>query len=205
MDANKVHGLVLHDAAIYDFTVWLFTLGRERGFRERILKLAQLRPGESVLDVGCGTGGLAIEAKRQVGPGGTVRAIDPSAEMIARATRKARKAGLDVEFANAPAQELPFADAEVDIVLSTLMFHHLGRRARAECAQEMKRVLKPGGRVLVVDFEKSTRERKGLFAHMHRHGGVNRHEVASVLEGAGLKVVESGALGFRGLEFCLAR
>jgi ubiquinone/menaquinone biosynthesis C-methylase UbiE len=63
-------GLVLHAAAGYDLLIWLITRGRERVFREEMLRLAHLVPGESVLDVGCGTGTLAIAAKRQVGANG---------------------------------------------------------------------------------------------------------------------------------------
>src|SRR5206468_9540093 len=112
-------GAVLHSAALYDLQVWLVTLGRERAFREKILRLARLEPGESVLDVGCGTGTLAIAAKRHVGPTGSVYGIDASPEMIARASRKARKAGLEVLFKNAVAEALPFPDAHFDAVLTT--------------------------------------------------------------------------------------
>src|SRR5215470_15161329 len=105
-------GLVLHAAATYDLLITLVTLGRERAFRERMLRLAHLEPGESVLDVGCGTGSLAIAAKRQVGQTGTVYGLDASPEMIARAEKKARKAGIDVGFKNAFAQSLPFPDAQ---------------------------------------------------------------------------------------------
>src|SRR5262245_61993392 len=101
---HKPTGLVLHSAARYDFMVWLLTLGRERAFREKILKLASLESGESVLDVGCGTGTLAIAAKRHVGPTGTVYGIDASPEMIARADKKARKAGVEVVFRYGAAQ-----------------------------------------------------------------------------------------------------
>ena len=91
-------GLVLHAAATYDFLIWLATLGREQTFRERMLRLAHLRTGEAVLDVGCGTGSLAIAAKRQVGASGTVCGLDASPEMIARAVKKAKKAGVEVGF-----------------------------------------------------------------------------------------------------------
>jgi len=145
-------GLVLHRPAAYDFAVWLMTAGRERAFREKILLLARLREGEAVLDVGCGTGSLAIAAKRQVGADGKVSGIDASPEMLARARRKANKADVEIAFDNATAQSLPFSDAQFDAVLTTVMLHHLPRPARELCAREMKRVLKPGGRVLAVDF-----------------------------------------------------
>src|SRR5262245_28829105 len=95
---HPVSGLVLHHAALYDLLVWLRTFGRERRFRDTMLSFAQLTPGEAVLDVGCGTGSLAIAAKQQVGPLGFVRGVDASAEMIARANMKARRAGVDLEF-----------------------------------------------------------------------------------------------------------
>ncbi|MPZ30244.1 MAG: methyltransferase domain-containing protein [Rhodospirillales bacterium] len=197
-------GLVLHAAARYDFLVWLVTLGRERAFREKILRLARLEPGESVLDVGCGTGSLAIVAKRQVGPTGAVHGIDASPEMIARAHMKARKAGVEVAFKNGAAQALPFPDAQFDAVLSTLMFHHLPRKARQQCAGEIRRVLKPGGRVLAVDFGGSAPARRGFFARFHRHGHVSLRDIAALLSEAGLTTVESGAVGMRDLQFVLA-
>src|SRR5262249_54918913 len=117
-------GLILHRAAFYDFTVWLMTLGRERAFRENILRLIQLSRGEAVLDVGCGTGSLAIAAKQRVGPTGIVNAIDASPEMLARAEKKAMKSCAEVAFTKAAAQALPFPDSQFDAVLSTVMLHH---------------------------------------------------------------------------------
>lgn len=197
-------GLVLHAAARYDLLVWLLTLGRERAFREKILRPARLEPGESVLDVGCGTGTLAIAAKRQVGPTGTVHGIDASPEMIARAKKKARKVGVEVAFKNGAAQALPFPDAQFDVVLTTLMLHHLPRKARHQCAGEMRRVLKPGGRVLAVDFAGSAPARKGFLAHVHRHGHVNLRDIIGLLTEAGFNTIESGAVGTRNLQFVLA-
>jgi ubiquinone/menaquinone biosynthesis C-methylase UbiE len=197
-------GLVLHAAAGYDLLIWLVTFGRERAFREKILQLAHLQPGEFVLDVGCGTGTLAIAAKRQVGSTGAVYGLDASPEMIARANKKARKAGVDVVFKNAAAQALPFPDAQFDAALTTLMLHHLPRKARQQCTCEIRRVLKPGGRVLAVDFGGSAPARRGLFRHFHRHGHVNLRDIIGLLTEAGLSAVESGAVGMKDLQFVLA-
>jgi ubiquinone/menaquinone biosynthesis C-methylase UbiE len=197
-------GTVLHSAACYDLLVWLITLGRERVFREKVVRLARLQPGESVLDVGCGTGSLAIAAKRCIGPTGTVYGIDASPEMLARAGKKARKAGIEVVFKHAVAEALPFPDAHFDAVLTTVMLHHLPHKARQQCACEIRRVLKPGGRVLAVDFGGSARGRRGFFAHFHSHGHVNLPDMIALLSEAGLNIIESGAVGMRDLQFVLA-
>jgi ubiquinone/menaquinone biosynthesis C-methylase UbiE len=107
-------------------------------------------------------------AKSWVGPSGSVRGIDASPEMIARARSKAARATADVQFEVAAAQSLPFSDSNFDLVLSTLVLHHLGRNARRQLASEIRRILKPGGRALIVDFEISTRQDKGLLGHLHR-------------------------------------
>ena len=200
--APNATGLVVHWAARYDLLVTLLTLGRERRFREQLLQLAHLAPGESVLDIGCGTGTLAIAAKRRVGASGAVHGIDASPEMIARARHKSKRAGLDVAFEIALAQSLPFPDARFDVVLSTVMLHHLRRAAREEAVREARRVLKPGGRLLAVDFVKSSG--KGLLAHFHRHGRVDPRDLIALVTGAGLNVIDSGPVGRWDLQFVLA-
>ena len=189
-------GWVLHWAALYDLRGWLFLRGRERAFRERLADLARLQPGQSVLDIGCGTGTLAIAAKRRVGPSGTVLGVDPSPEMIARARKKAGKAGLDVTFTLGAAEALPFPDAQFDVVLSTLVMHHLPGEVRAQGARSIRRLLRPGGHALVVDFA-----RPGRF-HGHKH--VDMPELIAFLSEAGLEVVDSGDVGVRNLSFVLA-
>ena len=196
-------GLVLHKAALYDLMVGLMTFGRERGFRDNLVQLADLRPGEAVLDVGCGTGSLAIAAKRAVGPTGMACGIDASPEMLARAEKKAGKAGVAVVFKQAAAQALPFPDRQFDAALSTVMLHHLPRSGRQQCLREIERVLKSHGRLLVVDF--GSAELPGhIFPAFHRHGYVRFEDVLELLKSVGFRIERSGAVGFRSLQFALA-
>ena len=197
-------GHVLHRALGYDLLVWLLLGGRERAFREKLVRLAQLAPGEVVLDIGCGSGTLAIAAKQRVGSTGVVHGIDPSAQMIARAQRKARKANVDAAFASGVAEKLEFADAHFDVVLSTMMLHHLPRDVRVECVREAHRVLRPGGRILVVDFGRSSKERKGIIAHFHGHGGIVLDDLMKLVGAAGFAITESGPLGVRNVNYVLA-
>ena len=201
----RTSGIVLHSPALYDFTVWLAFLGKENVFREKVLQLARIADRESVLDVGCGTGTLAIAAKRRVGSAGRVFGVDASPEMLARAQNKARKAGAEIFFRNGLAEALPFREAQFGLVLSSVMLHHLPRKARLECAKEMRRVLKPGGRVLAVDFAGMSEEKRGFLSHFHRpHGHVSARDIAALLGEAGLSTVESGPVGVRDLQFVLA-
>jgi ubiquinone/menaquinone biosynthesis C-methylase UbiE len=198
--APHTKGFVIHWAARYDLLAWLLTHGRERAFRERLINLAGPRLGDSVLDIGCGTGTLAIAAKRHVGPTGAVYGIDASPEMIARATHKSAKAGASARFQLAAAEQLPFPDARFDVVFSTLMLHHLPRNTRAQCAIEIRRVLKPRGRVLAVDFGRAQAKR-GLLAHFHRHGHVAIEDIVAVPGNAGFTVLNSGPVGMSNLNF----
>jgi len=202
--APGTKGRVLHSAAGYDLLAWLILLGRECAFRDRLVQLARLEPGQSVLDIGCGTGSLAIAAKRRAGPFGSVHGIDASPEMIARARKKAGKAGVDVTFTNGVVEGLPFPDEHFDAVLSTLMLHHLPRTAREQCVREVRRVLRPGGRALAVDFGGATGDRKSLIEHFHRHGRVDVLDIVKLFREAGLEIIESGPVGVRDLNFVLA-
>jgi 2-polyprenyl-3-methyl-5-hydroxy-6-metoxy-1,4-benzoquinol methylase len=125
-------GRTLHRAVAYDLLVWLVTRGRERRFRETLLTLSRVQTGESVLDVGCGTGSLAIAAKQRVGTDGAF-GIDASPEMIGRANRKARKAAVDITFQQAAAEALPFPDQQFDLDDIVAMLNAVGStRWRAE-------------------------------------------------------------------------
>jgi ubiquinone/menaquinone biosynthesis C-methylase UbiE len=196
---------VVHWAAQYDLLIKLVTLGREGAMRERMLDLARVAPGEFVLDIGCGTGTLAIAAKRRVGGAGTVDGIDASPEMIARARKKSKRvSGAAVVFRTALAESLPFDTSRFDVVLSTVMLHHLPRAVRAQAVQETRRVLKPGGRLLIVDFGKRMQGHGGLMAHLHRHGRVSLAYLTMLVESASLSLVESGSVGIGTLIYVLA-
>ena len=200
--APRTHGLVLHWAARYDLLAWLLTHGREGELREAIVRLASLETGNDVLDIGCGTGTLAIAATRHVGTTGAVTGIDASPPMIARANRKAEKAGAPATFQVAAAENLPFPDRRFDVVFSTLMLHHLPRKTRQQCAGEIKRVLKVGGRVVAVDFGRA--KRRGLLAHFHRHGHVEVEDIVNLFVAAGLTPTRTGPLGMNDLNFVVA-
>lgn len=201
--ALTTNGRLLRRAAGYDLLLKILWFGRERAFREKLLRLARLQPGESVLDVGCGTGTLAIAGAKHVGLGGSVHGIDASPEMLVRAKKKAEKASVKVVFQNALAEALPFPDAQFDVATSTVMLHHLPKTTRQACLREVGRVLKPGGRMLAVDFDGSSRH--SFISHFHRHSYVNLDELLALVTEAGLQPVNSGAVGLNNLQFVLAR
>src|ERR1700692_3955897 len=97
----------------YDFKLWVTSRGNEHAFRDRQIILARLAPGEAGLDLGCGTGTLAIAAAKAVGDGGSVYGVDPSLNLLARAEKKARRAGVSVRFLTAGGDRLAFGDGSV--------------------------------------------------------------------------------------------
>ena len=123
--------------------------------------------------------------------------------MVTRAASKTARAGLQVGFKTALAQKLPCEAQEFDVVLSTLMFHHLPRAGRQAFAAEAYRVLKPGGRVLVVDFTK--RPEKRTLTHAHRHGHVDMQAVTDVFSQSKFQIVEQGDVGTKGLSYLVAK
>lgn len=152
----ETKGQTIPWASFYDRIVKLASLGKEESFRKATIALAQLKPGETVLDVGCGTGSLALIAKEQVGPTGAVYGTDASAAMIEVARQKAAKAGADVTFQVDLIENITFPDNQFDVVLSSLMMHHLPDDLKRAGLAEIYRVLKPDGRLLVVDIESSS-------------------------------------------------
>ena len=149
--APKTRGAVIRWPRVYNLILWVFMRGREAEIRQKIADLAQLRGGEAVLDVGCGSGTLALLARERVGATGRVCAIDPSREMIVYARRKANLRHLSIDFQRGIIEQLAFPEQSFDVVLCTWMIHHIPGDLQRRGLQEIARVLKPGGRLLLVD------------------------------------------------------
>ena len=157
-------GRTIRWARRYDLLVFLFTLGQAGRLRSRTADLARLIPGEAVLDVGCGTGDLTLEVARRVGSSGLVAGIDAATEMVERARKKARRRHMTVDFRVEPVEKLSFADQTFDVVVNSLVFHRLPDALKQQALAEIHRVLKPGGRLLLVDLLGPTH---GFLLHSH--------------------------------------
>ena len=113
---------------------------------------AGIEPGATVVEIGCGTGNVLGLAAR-VGPDATVIGLDPDREALALADRKLRRAGLTVRLDHGYADRLPYPDGSVDRVLSAFMLHHLPPDQQQAALREVHRVLVPGGRLHLLDFD----------------------------------------------------
>jgi ubiquinone/menaquinone biosynthesis C-methylase UbiE len=143
-------GHVLGSPRLYELTVELFFMGRRRSTYRALVAAARIRPGHRVLDVGCGTGYFARIISETVGASGVVAGIDPSEPMIDYARRQAT-CSAKCEFQVGAAQALPFPDDTFDVATSSLVVHHLPEDLRVRALDEMRRVLRPGGRLLVAE------------------------------------------------------
>jgi demethylmenaquinone methyltransferase/2-methoxy-6-polyprenyl-1,4-benzoquinol methylase len=138
-------------AGVYDLMNGVMTAGLHHRWRARAADLARVGPGDRVLDVATGTGDLAVELSGRVAPGGEVVGMDFSEAMLERARAKAPA----LRFESGDAQALAYADDEFDA--ATVGF---GARNFGDLAQglsEMARVVKPGGRVVVLEITTPTR------------------------------------------------
>jgi ubiquinone/menaquinone biosynthesis C-methylase UbiE len=177
-----------HDLMEWFFDTFLFH-GQVRELRQRTATLARMQPGEQVLDVGCGTGTLAMEVARSVGRAGRVAGVDPGTEQIARARSKVARRNMPIDFQIGVIEQLPFPDQTFDVVLSTLMMHHLPDDLKRQGLAEIARVLKPGGRLVIADFKRK-QERQGQAARFHA-GGSSMQDLAALVSDAGFSQVET--------------
>jgi len=126
---------------------------RDERFKVPLIEQAGIHSGQLVLDLGCGTGTLAIMVKR-AHPGAEVVGLDADPHILRIAAAKAERAGVQVKFDRGMAFDLPYQDRSFDRILSSLMIHHLKTPEKHKTARELYRVLRPGGELHVVDFGK---------------------------------------------------
>jgi ubiquinone/menaquinone biosynthesis C-methylase UbiE len=137
-----------HDALLPCYDLLTRALGMGRAY-DALIRQAELEDGQQVLEIGCGTGNVIIRAGRRH-PGIDAVGADPDPRALTRARRKAR--GLaGIRFDRGYAQDLPYADGQFDRVLSSMMWHHLDDEVKPQAAAEIFRVLRPGGRLHLLD------------------------------------------------------
>ena len=168
----QTDGALIRWAPYYDFTVNIIALGHAGLLRKMTVDKALIKPGDAVLDVGCGTGAVAFLAKTRAKEC-KVYGIDPAPEMIDVARKKAARKKLDIDFRIGVIESLPFPDSSIDVVTSSLMMHHLPEDLKARGLAEVYRILKPGGRLLIADFMRPTGSfLNHLFIAFTRHRGL---------------------------------
>jgi ubiquinone/menaquinone biosynthesis C-methylase UbiE len=155
-----------HDVLLPAYDLLARLLGMKRVYGTLIAQ-AELSDCRRVLEIGCGTGNLTLRVKR-AHPSLEVIGSDPDPLALRRAQRKALQLK-GIRFERGYAQQLPYADGEFDRVLSSMMLHHLDNDAKASAAAEIFRVLRPGGRLHLVDIGGDVTARDGLAARLIRH------------------------------------
>jgi len=178
--APQTTGSVIHWANRYDLVVQIMALGQAGRLRRKTIEFARIVPGERVLDVGCGTGELALHAKERAGSAGLVCGLDAAPEMIEVARRKAARQRAEVDFRVGLVEQMPYPDGSFDVVLSSLMMHHLPADLKPRALAEIRRVLKPDSRLVIVDF-------RGL---------LEQQQVVALVKQAGFTQVETRSLWF---------
>ena len=186
----ETKGNVIHWARPYD----TLTNHLLQPSQKSICVLAQIKEGDRVLDVGCGSGRLTLAAQQWAGENAEAIGIDPSPEMVEVARQNAKRAGSKAKFKLGLAERLPFPDSIFDVVLNRLMLHHLPEDLKQRGLAEMRRVLKRGGICLVVDFEppKSGLLRLIVENHMTPMAHVDVRNYVPLLTEAGFTDIETG-------------
>jgi len=206
----ETEGRLIRWASFYDGLVNLMTFGQIRRLRQMTVDHARIHSGESLLDVGCGTGAVTIPAKMKAGNDGIVVGIDPAPDMIGIARQKAKRAGLEIDFRVGVIESLSFADETFDVVTSSLMMHHLPEKLRIEGLSEIWRTLKPGGRILIAEMRRPTGSAfKRFFTSVVLHHGhvvdFGLQDLPRLLKDAGFEDVEEMDAHFLTIGFVRAK
>lgn len=182
----------------YDAYMRKVTLGREHVLRERTVALAQVKPGDAVLEVGCGTGSLTLAAKRKAGPSGKVYGIDVIPGMIEVSQQKAAQANEDITFQLGSISDIPFPQSQFDVVMCSFMIFHMSDETRRKGIAEVCRVLKPGGVFLVLDMAlPAAALPRAIATRLLGFHSPDMRDLIPTLEASGFANVEYGAARFR--------
>lgn len=190
--AMRTTGVTLdHAATLYDWLAPLMTLGLESRLHRRVIEAMALDRPMAVLDIGCGTGTLTrLIADRMPQGSGWVVGIDAAERMIEVARQKARSQRL--QFEAALAEDLPFPPGSFDRVVSTFFFHHLDAGLKRRALEEIHRVLRPGGRAIILDVDIPYT----LFGRLSAYAGYwlfQQPEIKENIDGVLRRTIESGS------------
>lgn len=136
----------------YDFFCWITGLGPK--FKQKILNSVEIRSGDKIADIACGTGVFLKIAKRKY-PHANFIGLDPDEKALSIAKNRLEKVGLQVDLQKAFAEALPLETESVNVCFTTLALHHMPDRIKKKAIEEMHRILKKGGKIVVTDFGKS--------------------------------------------------
>ena len=194
--APHTRGRTIHHARLYDLVATRLLRALIAKLRVQTLDRAALQAGDTVLDVGCGTGDLCLRATDRVGATGSVYGIDAAPEMIAVARRKVMQARRNVDLRVGTVEALPFEGGTFDVVLSSLMMHHLPPDLKQQALPEIRRVLKSTGRLVVVDFKRPTTATTRLLAALLLHGAMPEgvQDLPELLHQHGFRSIQTGTM-----------
>jgi demethylmenaquinone methyltransferase/2-methoxy-6-polyprenyl-1,4-benzoquinol methylase len=165
--SSQVREMFSAIAPRYDAANEILSLGIHRLWRKAAVRASGVRPGDAVLDCATGTGDLALAFKRAVGDGGRVVGTDFCPPMLEAAPAKAARAGLAVTFEVADVLRLPYPDASFDVASIAFGIRNVDDPVRG--LRELARVVKPGGRVVVLEFGQPGGLFGALFRFYSRH------------------------------------
>lgn len=191
----ETKGKVIRWASLYDLFVNRIFGRRSHQMRVGALQLAGLKPGNKILDFGCGAGDLAFEAERLAGGEGMIFGIDPSEQMVKIARQKAAKRKSKATFQVEAVENLSFPDKSFDVVISSFVLHHLPDDLQNRAFSELKRVLKSGGVFFAIDMKSMKSHSLSQRLHRHLQGDTGSHDsshkkAAAQLMQLGFKQVE---------------
>jgi ubiquinone/menaquinone biosynthesis C-methylase UbiE len=191
--SSSTRGHALGAPGLYDAFVDVFFLGRRRATFESLVRVAGVQPRQRVLDVGCGTGYFARLLANTVGPGGLVVGVDASPEMIEYANRQHRRPG-NCQFQIGAAEALSFPPEHFDVVVSSLFMHHLPADLRPTAIAEMRRVLRPGGVLLIAEAQVPRARGWRLLARLHGYDRMARAvpDLERLIAGTNFEQISSG-------------